>query len=127
VQGEEQEEEVTIAAGTSDLIKGGKQAPCIHSGFITKYATQKGETLMETETGKAMMIRVVSEKPYKEAKVTIEPDSTASEILEKAGFDPNLFMLAKKGNESVYELGDQPYADMHDGEKLNVVQHSNVT
>jgi hypothetical protein len=73
-----------------------------------------------------MEIKVVSDKPYKEMKVTIEPDTTAAQIIEGFGLDTNLFMLAKKDKSSFYKLEDQPFSDLRDGEKLHIVQHSEV-
>ena len=80
---------------------------------------------MDTMT-QTKKIDIVSDHPLKKVRVDAEPQTTASEILQKAGFNPNQFHLIKKGDPDQYEPEALPFADLNDGEKLHVLPESSV-
>lgn len=79
------------------------------------------EILTSTKT-----IRIVSSRPPKEAIVEITSDDTASAVLEKAGLNPNDYMLMKPGDKADYAPTEMVFDTVPDGGKLHVIQSSTV-
>ncbi|MBI4454743.1 MAG: hypothetical protein HY644_02465 [Acidobacteria bacterium] len=73
-------------------------------------------------------IRVSCDVPERTVdNIEVRPDTSASQILEKAGLDPSQYVLLKKGNNGSYSKGDFPYKDITvDGEKLHATASSEV-
>jgi len=70
-------------------------------------------------------VLVVSPRASQGTSVTIAPQDTASDILEKAGLSPR-DMLLKPGAEAEFAPTDLPFEEVPDGAKLYVVPASTV-
>jgi hypothetical protein len=72
------------------------------------------------------LIRIVCSRPRKDVSVEVLPDDTASAVLEKAGLDPNDYVLIQPGDQADYEPTACIYSDISDGCKLHTIQQSTV-
>lgn len=71
-------------------------------------------------------VQIVSSRPPKQVTVEVNPDDTASAVLEKAGLDPNGSWLMKPGDQADYAPTEIPFGDVSDGGKLHVIPNSLV-
>ena len=79
-----------------------------------------------TTTTETKSIRIVCTRPRREKIVEVSSDDTASAVMEKAGLNPNDYILMKSGDEDEFNLGDQVHGEVSSGGKLHVVPQSDV-
>ena len=66
-------------------------------------------------------IIIVSERPTRRQDIEIHPETTAVEILENTGRNPNEFLLVKPNLKEAYDYSDLPFNDVADGGTLFVL------
>lgn len=79
--------------------------------------------MSQTAVGKK--VRIVDPRADREFDVVVEENDTAADIIKKTGKKPEDVMLLRPDNTD-FNPGDQPYAELRDGMKLEIVNKSRV-
>lgn len=71
-------------------------------------------------------VHLVSSRPRKDIQVTVGPTDTATDVLQRAGLDPNDQFIIKPGDQTEFGMDEPVFPHVADGGKLNVVPQSIV-
>lgn len=71
-------------------------------------------------------VHLVSSRPRRDVQVQISPVDTASDVLSRAGLEPNDHYIIKPNDQAEIGMDETVFPHVSDGGKLNVVPQSDV-